>query len=135
MPTSIDLLLYDFAFLPYKFRSSQYQEMHVPAEDGITQADSYFLLEDAATTYKLEEFPHLAGCKVLTVPSLPLQEVGQHIRPFMLAPTPSITGGVRLLLAHASLMCIRSSKLATTAVRHNAYVAEAGIECEQNLSM
>ena len=135
MPTSIDILLHDFAFLPYKFRSSQHQEMHVPAEDGITQADSYFLLEDAATTYKLEKFPHLAGCKVLRVPNLPLQEVGQHIRPCMLAPTPSITVLIRLLLAHASLMCIRTSKLATTAAKHNAYVTEAGSECEQNLSM
>lgn len=62
--------------------------MHVPAEDGITQADSYFLLEDAATTYKLEKFPHLAGCKVLTVPNLLWQEVGQHIRPWLLAPNP-----------------------------------------------
>ena len=41
-------------------------------------SDSHIELTATDRTYKADKFPHLAGCKIFTLPELPLDQVG-HI--------------------------------------------------------
>ena len=48
------------------------------AGEGVIHADGSYQLKDTAQQYKPGgQFPHLAGCKMLAVPALPYDEVGQ----------------------------------------------------------
>ena len=45
------------------------------AGNEIVDADASFWLEDTGRVYKGGKFPHLQGCRVLTMPNMPLEQV------------------------------------------------------------
>ncbi len=50
------------------------------AGEGVAHADGSYQLKDTAQQYNSGgQFPHLAGCKMLAVPALVYDEVGQEI--------------------------------------------------------